>query len=356
MAFNLTKSTGICIIVSIMILFFTILTVVLVVTNTKSTSTESTKSKFYSFYVIPLGTSGGLDESNLSSYILTTVNDDTPDSIYISLDGGTLRHGIEIAIQKKCFPSTNVTAERFIQEQIKGYFISHGHLDHISGFILNSPNDKAGKTIFGLNETMKIIHDDYFNNQAWADFGPTGLKMYNYQILDPLSINSISIPNTNLNVRIFRLCHTCPFLSSAFLISRHDVNESSILYLGDTGPDDVEKIVQANNQTYSPRYLEQLWKAMSPLVVANQLKAIFIEVSYPNERPDHLLFGHLTPKWLVKELDVLQSYHSMENVTIVITHIKPEQGSREKIIEQLQNERNSKYNYIFPRQGEPIWL
>ena len=70
---------------------------------------------------------------------------------------------------------TNI--QRFFQDQIKGYLISHGHLDHISGFLLNTPNDKPGKYIIGLNETIKIIRKHYFNNQAWADFGSTGLKV-----------------------------------------------------------------------------------------------------------------------------------------------------------------------------------
>jgi len=157
-------------------------------------------------------------------------------------------------------------------------------------------------------------------------------------------------------VRIFRLCHTCPFLSSAFLISRRDYSSASILYLGDTGPDDVEKIKQPDNTTYSPRYLEKLWKEMVPLVAADQLKAIFIEVSYPNGRPDNLLFGHLTPDWLLKELNVLRKYHSMKKVQIIITHIKPEKGAREKIIEQLRSEGDSHFNFVFPQQGEAMWL
>ncbi len=157
-------------------------------------------------------------------------------------------------------------------------------------------------------------------------------------------------------MRIFRLCHTCPFLSSAFLISRRDHSSASILYLGDTGPDDVEKIKQTDNTTYSPRYLEQLWKEMAPLVAANQLKAIFIEVSYQNGRPDNLLFGHLTPDWLLKELNVLRKHHSMKKVQIIVTHIKPEKDAREKIIEQLRSEGDSHFNFVFPQQGEAMWL
>lgn len=81
-----------------------------------------------------------------------------------------------IAIQKKSLPS-KTNKEIFIREQIKAYLISHGHLDHITGFLINSANDKSEKFIIGLNETIKIIKDHYFNNKAWADFGPTGLKV-----------------------------------------------------------------------------------------------------------------------------------------------------------------------------------
>ena len=153
------------------------------------------------------------------------------------------------------------------------------------------------------------------------------------------------------------MCHTCPYLSSAFLITRQNQPSASVLYLGDTGPDDLEKIVLENNTTYSPRYLDKLWREMSTLIAADQLKAIFIEVSYPNERPDHLLWGHLTPIWLLKELNVLRKYHSMEKVKIIITHIKPEKGAREKIINQLKTAIDAPhFDFVFPRQGEAIWL
>ncbi|CAF0771610.1 unnamed protein product [Adineta steineri] len=333
-------------------LILSFLPFIISIATTESTPTKPIPS---SFYVIPLGTTGGLEENNLSAYLITSTTDNTPNSAYISLDGGTIRHGLQIAVQKNSL-SSNTDVETFFREQIKAYLISHAHLDHNSGFLLNTPNDKSGKFIIGLNETITIIQDHYFNNQAWADFGPTGLKTYDYQILNPSSAVSDPIANTDLNVRIFRLCHTCPYLSSAFLISRRDQSNASVLYLGDTGPDDVEKIVQPDNTTSFPRYLDKMWKDITPLVVADQLKAIFIEVSYPSERPDNLLFGHLTPKWLLEELKRLNSYHSIEKVKIIVTHIKPEKGAREKIIEQLKNNNDQHFNFIFPQQGEAIWL
>ncbi len=73
-------------------LVLSILPVILITVYSNSLSTEPTSP---SFYVIPLGTSGGLEENNLSAYLLTSVNDNTPNSAYITLDGGTIRHGLE---------------------------------------------------------------------------------------------------------------------------------------------------------------------------------------------------------------------------------------------------------------------
>ncbi|CAF1230868.1 unnamed protein product [Rotaria sp. Silwood1] len=308
-----------------------------------------------SFYVLPLGTSGGLEEDNLSSYLLASINDYIPSSTYIALDCGTIRHGIEMAIEHKSLPE-DTDIDVFIRNQIKAYLISHGHLDHVSGFLLNNPNDKAEKVIVGLNETIQIIQDHYYNNKAWINFGPTGLKTYNYQILDPFSSTSVPIPGTDFDVRIFRLCHICPFLSSAFLISRRTYSSEAVLYLGDTGPDDVEKMTLPNNRTYSPGYLKQLWQAITPLIAERKLKAIFIEVSYPNGRSSNQLFGHLTPEWLLKELNVLRRYHKINNVKIIITHIKPEKNARNTIIKELNSATSLGFNFVFPTQGRGIWL
>ncbi len=77
---------------SVMMLALSLFPFILITINARPTSIKPISS---SFYVIPLGTSGGLDENNLSAYLLTSVNDNIPNSAYISLDGGTIRHGLE---------------------------------------------------------------------------------------------------------------------------------------------------------------------------------------------------------------------------------------------------------------------
>ncbi len=79
-----------------------------------------------------------------------------------------------------------------------------------------------------------------------------------------------------------------------------------------------------------------------------------IEVSFPDEQPDKLLFGHLTPHWLMKEM------HQLEKITgpgplagfnVIITHVKPPQSSLERIKKQLAAENDLKLILIYPQQG-----
>jgi cAMP phosphodiesterase len=81
-----------------------------------------------------------------------------------------------VAIERRALPD-DTDSETFIRRHIKAYLISHAHLDHITGFLLNSPNDQSGKFIVALNQTVDIIRRHYFNNEVWADFASTGLKV-----------------------------------------------------------------------------------------------------------------------------------------------------------------------------------
>lgn len=290
-----------------------------------------------SFQVVPLGVKGGIDESNLSAYMVAP----TGSNAYVCLDAGTLHDGIDKAVENKVF---NISAGQVLRRYIKGYCISHAHLDHVSGLIINSPDDTA-KTIYGLASTLETIKTHYFTWDSWANFADEGdapvLKKYHYQPLQPGSFTDIQ--HTAMKVEVFPLSHS-NLTSTAFLLQNDD---NYLLYLGDTGPDTIEKSDK----------LQRLWAAIAPLIKSHQLRAIMIEVSFPDEQPDKTLFGHLTPRWLMREMADLASItgtDALKNFNIVVTHVKPPQVNIDKIKAELRTENMLGLNLVFPEQGRQL--
>ena len=288
-----------------------------------------------SFKVVPLGVKGGADESNLSAYLLAPAGSNK----FISLDAGTIYAGIQKAVENRIFKKD---VSEILKNYIKAYLISHGHLDHLTGLIINSPEDSP-KKIYALPFVIDVLKDKHFTWKSWANFANEGdkpaLNKYTYSPLVPGF--EISIDSTDLHVRAFTLSHSSPGQSTAFLVRSQ---KNYILYLGDTGADEVE----------GSDKLKLLWQHITPLIKNKQLKAIFIEVSFPNEQPDKQLFGHLTPKWLMKELNHLCSFtgeKALEKFPVVVTHIKPSGDNESKIKHQLNEANNLDLKFIYPRQG-----
>jgi len=82
-----------------------------------------------------------------------------------------------------------------------------------------------------------------------------------------------------------------PYESSAFFI-RHDLTKRHFLFFGDVEPD----TLSVKPQTIA------VWRAAARLV-PQQLNTIFLECSWPSDRDDALLFGHLSPKHVLHELE-----------------------------------------------------
>ena len=288
------------------------------------------------FKVIPLGVEGGNNESNLSAYALAVSGTDA----YVCLDAGTLYHGIERAVAAQLFSGT---VFEVLRNNIKGYLITHPHLDHIAGLILNSPDDSP-KPIYGLPFCLEAIQETYFNWKSWPNFGDRGTKpiLNKYRYTFVSEQEETPLVGTSMFVRAFPLSHAKPGQSTAFLIR---YLENYLLYLGDTGADTVEG---SDN-------LERLWQAVSPLVASGKVTAIFVEVSFANARPDQLLFGHLTPRLLMAEMKRLSqlSGDGLKQCPLVITHVKP--GTpRDELKRELDQLNEFGFKLIFAEQAKQL--
>ena len=291
------------------------------------------------FTVVPLGVRGGLDESNLSAYMVAASGSND----YICLDAGTLYAGIRKAVDSGVFATS---VPNVLRNYIKAYFISHPHLDHVAGLIINSPEDSV-KSIYGLPFCLDVLKEKYFSWASWANFGDEGekpvLKKYHYAPLYPGE--EIAVPHTSLFVEAYPLSHGAPYQSTAFLVRS---GEDYLLYLGDTGADTVEH----SNK------LHLLWEAVAPMIRKGRLKSVFIEVSFPDEQPEKLLFGHLTPKLLgqeIAELARLSGANGVRGLPVVITHRKPSGDQEGRIRRELEaNSLLSAVRLVFPEQGKRL--
>ncbi|MFC1813469.1 MBL fold metallo-hydrolase [Thermodesulfobacteriota bacterium] len=308
------------------------------------------------FTWIPLGAGGGLLEDNLSAHLIAPIGSHD----FICLDAGTLSAGLKAANNAGCFydipipEDSNLSTEgQILHCHIRAYLISHPYLDHTQGLVASSPNDTP-KPILSLEGVISDIRSHIFNWRTWPNFGDAGeppcLGLYRYLALLP-GVRT-PIENTEMHVQAFPLSHGTHTDSVAFLV---ESNGYYVLYMGDTGPDEIE------NRTTTA----DLWRQITPLIQRKCLQAIFIESSYVDERSDSELYSHLTPAWVIRAFNQLASMvdakrpkAALEGLTVIITHIKPDllsgKNPRQIVKEQFKAHNDLGLRLIFAEQGNRL--
>lgn len=307
----------------------------------------ATASAADGFDLVVLGGLGGIQDGNLSAYLIHPHGDDRA----VTCDAGTLVNGLRVAEEKGAFAATQVPASSpqsrigyVLTDRIKGYLISHAHLDHVGGLVIASPDDSK-KPIYALPSVAADLVETYFNWKAWPNFTDRGkapqLKKYVLEEMKPGVATPIK--DTGMSVTAFALSHG-GMESTAFLI---EADGDGILCFGDTGPDTVEK----------GTHLADVWTAVAERVRQKRLKAIVIESSYTSDRPDTLLFGHLTPRWLLEELrklDKAAGGSALKDMPVLVGHIKysltTDQPQRQ-MLRELQAGNDLGVRFLVPEQG-----
>ena len=250
--------------------------------------------------------------------------------------------------------------------------LTHPHLDHINGFVVNTASlpGSRPKRLAGLPGTIEAIKNHIFNNIIWPNLSDenNGAGLVTYmrlveggspalgdgdgkgyvEICEGLSVKTWSVshghciekhshrgssagmsplhsqtnesprlrPRTSSslqlsprrerrdtvpsqgNVDLLRTNSNettfCVYDSSAYFI-RDIATGSEVLIFGDLEPDSV---------SLSPRN-KHVWSEAAPRIASGALTGIFIECSYDDSQATDTLFGHLAPRFLIEELQVL---------------------------------------------------
>lgn len=301
------------------------------------------------FDVVTLGARGGIEDGNLSAFMIAPAGDPRA----VTCDAGALVNGLRVADGKGVFDAVKVPGDSpytrigyVLTEEIKGYLISHAHMDHLAGLVIASPDDSK-KPIYGLASVNERIQRNYFNWEAWPNFGTGGKapQLKKYQLTDLKPGEKTPLAGTAMQVTAFPLSHS-GVESTAFLIESGD---DALLCFGDTGPDSVEKTTR----------IKDVWTAVADKVRQKHLRGIIIEVSYANAQPDKFLFGHMTPNHLLGalgELEAMAGPGSLKDLPVVISHIKYslKKGAspQETILGELQAANAPQVRFIVPEQGQ----
>lgn len=299
------------------------------------------------FDIVSLGALGGIEDGNLSAYLIHPHDDDRG----VTFDAGTLVNGLRVADERGAFDTVALPPDfplsrvgYVLTDRIKGYLVSHAHLDHVAGLVIASPDDSR-KPIYALPSVNAALTDTYFNWQAWPNFADRGKapQLKKYSLVDLPPGQTVPMRDTKMAVTAFPLSHG-GVESTAFVI---ECDGEVVVYFGDTGPDAVEKGTR----------MREVWSSVAEKARQRKLKAILIESSYTSDRPDAQLFGHLTPKWIMKslhELDELAGGNALQDLPVVITHIKyslTREQPQARMAQELAAGNDLGVRFVIPSQG-----
>jgi len=212
------------------------------------------------------------------------------------------------------------------QSRIDHILITHAHLDHVKDIAFLADNLHMKKAfpieVVSTHSIINVLRENIFNNVIWPDFSVIPSPEEPVLRFCPIELGC-SYSLDHIHVSAIRVHHAIETV--AFVI---EYAGGSVIFVGDTGPTD------------------EIWSVANTL---QNLKAIFIEVSFPNEMKEVAeAAGHLTPASFRNELGKLRR----NSPDIYLYHLKPQyQHIIEKEVDLLD-----KKNVRILKEGEVIQI
>lgn len=308
-------------------------------------------------------------------------------------------------------------AVHITRQLIDTYLITHPHLDHISGFVINTaglPGTRP-KRLAGLPSTISAFKTHIFNNTIWPNLSDenNGAGLVTYMRLveggspamgEGAGKGYLEISD-GLGVKVFGVSH-------GHCIERHSHRGSqsssrigsadmSIMFPRSapgsnaaSGPSGLfratsmarssaqsqeqEHICVYDSSAYfirchktgkevlifgdvepdtislSPRNLV-IWQEAAPRIARGDLAAIFIECSYDDSQSDDRLFGHLAPRFIIEEMRALASeVESARQRPVKLETTKKRKRELEEAVRRMNPARSTPDEYpVSPKSTKP---
>ena len=175
-------------------------------------------------------------------------------------------------------------------------FVTHSHLDHVDSiaFFLDSVGALRPKpvTVYATGPTTKILKKNLFNWDIWPDFTQIPTPQEPWLRYQEIKVGEV-IAIGGRKITVLPANHTVPAVGYQL-----DSGKSSLVFTGDTGPNDA------------------LWEVVNRI---KNLKFLIIETAFSDkDRRLAEVALHLCPAMLGEELAKLE-----RPAEVYITHLKP---------------------------------
>ncbi|KAK3996087.1 putative 3',5'-cyclic-nucleotide phosphodiesterase [Cladorrhinum sp. PSN332] len=344
-------------------------------------------------HVIVLGSGGGPFENNVTSLLVRSVSASWGKGSIVAVDAGvhlgairdilertqpkdlgendehplphTLTSGPFAGLEVR-HASARINASNIVQDLVDTYLITHCHLDHIAGLVINTAGLRRPKRLAALPITIEGFKKHIFNNVIWPNLSDEnnghGLVTYMrlveggspalgegdttgyLEIGDGIAAKALSVShghciekhlhrgststrhpsfdasslapggvadykNSLLGLRAVNksLAHLDPMTDRYPIEDTVCVYDSSAYFFQHI-PTGREIVifgdVEPDSESLTPRNLH-IWQTAAPKIAAGRLAAIFIECSYDDSVTPDRLYGHLAPRYIQEEMTCL---------------------------------------------------